>query len=77
MLDFQGRISVKAREPISPVAQWVAAAISEAPPAPAPAQSAEAATSPATAIAQAAIVVAVVAHGVKGVELGLLFKAIS
>lgn len=85
MFEFQGRVSVEAREPISAVAQWAAGAMSEASPAPAAAQSAEAAASPAraaaqateasTAAAQASIVVAVVSHGVKGVELGLLFKA--
>ena len=88
MLVFQGRISVGAGESISAIAQWVTAAISVVSPGPAPAQSrvaatfpataiaqpAEAATSPATAVAQATIVVAVVPHGVEGVESGLLYS---
>lgn len=90
MLDFQGRISVEIRESISSIAQWAEAAGSIASPAPAPApaqsgeaatspatataQPAEAATSPATAAAQATIEVAVVAHGVKSVEFGLLYS---
>ena len=72
---------VEAREPISSITQWEAAAISVASPAPATAQSRETSTSPATtiarapkasvAVAQASIVVAVMVHGVAGDDLFL------
>lgn len=77
---FQGRISAASR-PVSSIVPWTIAAISVASIersisvaaiATAIAQATEAI---AIAVAQASVVAAAVAHGVRGVEFGLLFKA--
>ena len=71
MLGFQSSILPAAR-PVSSIVPWPIAAISVAAIATAIAQATEAI---AIAVAQASVVAAAVAHGVRGGEFGLLFKA--